>query len=1044
MLSTWFSRGPKAAPSRASSGRSKRGRRRRLSLESLEPRIALSASTVDAATAAVAGRLQASGTRQIRIVSGKTRLLRDGDGSLVRVLLSGPGSGFVTLTNGKLTGGAIDTISLSGTTGQSRLSISSVGGRVSGTTVGHLAVRKAASARSGLAAFNGASVDLATGGTVEVDGGLGTLAIRSIGDDADVTIASGLGRLTAGRVGSNFALRVAGDLGTMTAQSLASGAFVSAGGGIASLTVRGALGKASRIEAGHGGIGKLTVGGLDTSVIYAHGPIGDVVVNGDMRASSIVSKVAPGRDGQFGTDDDLHLHGEAQGGIGSIRVAGTLKGSDDSAQTYGIVTFASIGTVTVGGRVINQGGRGQSDDGRVKVVPGPPPALGADQGPDFAVADYMGWGDTAPTYSENVSYTSSPEWETLNIINYSPSHYARVGANGQLLDNNNQPLADPSFQAAIGTDFPDASTRGTYMSYLLGNPEITVYDDLKQLQNAGFDGVRLYDVPAKVAIATIQAAYQLSHEPGSKGAFYVDYEVATPDLSKEPYIGTTGKSVAERTEALFENLVATTPVSSSNPGEQSQEGAFERLHYVINMVGPAVFSEVVPVVFFGHENLVSPTTLPDGTKLDDDNTSTPLLRWGINATRELLKKELAGHDLPAVTNALLAGQVIQVSTFVHPEVATLIEVIQTDPNAPIAYDNYPFQWGNTYFNTPHDYVNDGVNIIEDAYPVDSGGQKITYIDRTVVDGAEWTSGPPPIAPAHTPADAVTKADLFWSLQWIKDRVDWIWGHLEGHPDGKAKQLIAETGWASDQIYQPPNGDGSPGKEIHGNLADAKAYYEAVAAVDFHVDGAPVMYFDAYDEPVKNSDPHLLSENHYGIFRWTGIPKFAADDQMHPLTGPFAILAVAPFTDGGTPQSVAGESPTATAYTIKKNGKVVQSAPWFRGGNTWSDGVNGRTLYLPNPNILLADGDIVEITPTHPNPSLPAAKKSIKLKYAGSTDTLSYVTPIDFALDKPDRTLAAGSKWQLNTSFDWYHPDNDFPNQTKYPKVFQDFWAKPRT
>jgi hypothetical protein len=37
-----------------------------------------------------------------------------------------------------------------------------------------------------------------------------------------------------------------------------------------------------------------------------------------------------------------------------------------------------------------------------------------------------------------------------------------------------------------------------------------------------------------------------------------------------------------------------------------------------------------------------------------------------------------------------------------------------------------------------------------------------------------------------------------------------------------------------------------------------------------------------------------------------------------------------------------------------------------------------------------------------------------------------------------RTDSLGSKWQLNTGFNWYHPDDDWMDNVKYPKIYQTF------
>ena len=71
----------------------------------------------------------------IPLVSGETLRFLDADGSKVTVRLSGPGSGTLTLTNGATTGGDIERLTLSGTTGNTQLKITAKRGSIAGTTI---------------------------------------------------------------------------------------------------------------------------------------------------------------------------------------------------------------------------------------------------------------------------------------------------------------------------------------------------------------------------------------------------------------------------------------------------------------------------------------------------------------------------------------------------------------------------------------------------------------------------------------------------------------------------------------------------------------------------------------------------------------------------------------------------------------------------------------------------------------------------------------------------------------------------------------------
>ena len=102
------------------------------------------------------------------------------------------------------------------------------------------------------------------------------------------------------------------------------------------------------------------------------------------------------------------------------------------------------------------------------------------------------------------------------------------------------------------------------------------------------------------------------------------------------------------------------------------------------------------------------------------------------------------------------------------------------------------------------------------------------------------------------------------------------------------------------------------------------------------------------------------------------------------------------------------------------------------------GINNRTIYIPNPIVLLKADNTPDITPLFPSSGLPEGNRVLSLKYDAATDTVSYTCGTTFALDKADPSNTAGSKWQVNTSFAWYHPDDDYSNKTKYPRILQDF------
>lgn len=952
-------------------------------------------------------------TIEIPLQAGRPVTFNDTDGSLVRIKLTGPGYGSVTLTNGLTAGGQLDTLQLHHTTGGSSLAITSTGGTIPGTSIQQILIDNSANRANVLASLTTKNIDLADGARFQTDGSVGQVNFRYTGADTEIAVAGSMAGYRTSTVGAYVYVHTAGTLGTFRTAIVDRGTQITAGVRIGSFAVSQEVRDHSVVTAGAGGIGKVNVGDLNGAVIAAVGPIGPVTVKYDMIASSLASNIAPGADGHFASLDDIVVNPAAKGKIQSVTIKGELQGSSDPFEYFGIVTNAILGPVRVGGQRLTV----PDLHNNVWIRNRPLTGGGGATPVDYSVATSMNWDPTSgPHYATDVDYQSTTLWQTLKVINYEPSHYPKFDANGDLVDVQGHPLGDTSFQANLGIDFPPGGLNyGTFVNYILGNPAITIANDLVQLQAAGFNGVRLYNPVPKVYVATILAAHELTQRTGQP--FYVYYEVAAPDLSSTNFYGGT---VAERETKLF-----TAEVSDNRPAP-GPEGSLQSLHYVINLVGAQVFSEVVPLVFFSHEMLVSPNN-SNPTTLNDSNSSVPLLRWGINATRELLTIELGTNPLPAVTTALLAGQVVSVSDVYQPEVKKLIDTIQHDPNAPIAYDDYPFQWGNRYFDQVHPYTN-GAGLIPNAYP--PGTQN--YSDNT-----SWIGGQPAPAPTHTIQDTVNEADLMWSLAWMTERVDHIYGN-----GGPAKQLIAETGWATAGGYQDASG-----RQIVGDLNDAKTYFETLQQASFKVGNTPVMYFSAYDEPLKEGNATLFSENHYGVFGWSNIPKFFSDSTtFHPLTRPFAVLGVNPTNpNNGTPVSNPGQTATDAAYTLQLSGGTLQSVPWFWGGQRFSNdrALGSSITWIPNADILVPQGQTVTIASLKPGSSLPA-QVQIQFVVLNNVPTLQFVDPsqgnqIGNLAYQGD---ANGHAWKLFLAFPWLHDGSNNFNSPTFKPAYQDFWAKP--
>ena len=142
-------------------------------------------------------------------------------------------------------------------------------------------------------------------------------------------------------------MNVAGTLGRLTLTSDLSNAAIAAGG-IGAVTVTGDL-TGSKILAGCD-LGADLIFGTDDDGVFAgaKGNIGFVTVGGRMSRTSIAANVAPGPNGLFGTTGDVVLSATLEGAIRSLIVRGTLTGSDDPSEHFGIVAHKTLGFVSVG------------------------------------------------------------------------------------------------------------------------------------------------------------------------------------------------------------------------------------------------------------------------------------------------------------------------------------------------------------------------------------------------------------------------------------------------------------------------------------------------------------------------------------------------------------------------------------------------------------------------------------------------------------------------------------------------------------------------
>lgn len=656
----------------------------------------------------------------------------------------------------------------------------------------------------------------------------------------------------------------------------------------------------------------------------------------------------------------------------------------------------------------------------------------------YSVAAYMGWSGPA-SITPVTDYLSSLTWQGLRIINYAPGHYPYINSSGKVTFSGlSTALNDPSFQADLTKDFLSqvsggpTSTQigqyGTYINFLLGGNVPTIYHDLQQLKAAGFDGVRLYEVNPTVVIPTILAAHQLGMS-----------------VELEAFVALPGVSQAQ----LFTDLVNIGPGQSGGAGT---EGQLQQLYYDINIVGAQVFKSTVPLVFFDHEQI-------------SDANSITNLQFGINATRALLKKVLGATGGPAVTTAFKADQIASPAQAYHAQLAPLITTIQLDKHAPIAYDPYPFQWDNQHYSVSTPYPSNSPGNVPNAYPQAPGGGDITYYDSGT--GGTFTVDQT-VAGKSTGS---TYANIQYSLQWMVDRVNWLWNNPSQAGPGTTYQLIAETGWASAGNYPSPQGP------ITGSVASAAAYYNTLAADGFALGSGtgkvPAIYFEAYDEPLKDpaTDTALTmtSENHYGIYTWSDLPKPGFNIAANPTHDnlfqfPFAVVAITPGNFGtAAAQAFKGESATSTYFSFQITGSgagIVPTAgdvPWVAGSGLYSDKNpvpgGGTVTYMPAPAFFLSSVSAttkvaVTLTPAHLKKGA-SDQKPITLTFDPSKPFGQDVSPPgqDPSTGANLTTPVVGSNpalpWTLNLAWPWGHAgSNDYTNYNSYPKVFQDYWGSP--
>jgi hypothetical protein len=282
----------------------------------------------------------------IPIVSGQATTFHDADGTRVTVMLTGPGQGSLELTNGLLTDGAIDSLTLTGTTGESKLHIGSRGGSIRGTTINELIIDKAANQPDALKSLIAKKVYFTEGGQLDADGNIGKVHIGDIGAEVNVVIEGGVDKFKTRSLQPDAIVDVDGTLKKFVAEMLQAGSAVVADQIDHAKIKRYAEG--ASIEVGEGGIGKVTAQQFYDSSIAAEGYINKVVVYGNMMGSSVAGNLDPGSDGMYGTIDDFAMSSTSDGNVGMVKVHGRMGASDTNQSS--VVAYGAIDEVRVGGK----------------------------------------------------------------------------------------------------------------------------------------------------------------------------------------------------------------------------------------------------------------------------------------------------------------------------------------------------------------------------------------------------------------------------------------------------------------------------------------------------------------------------------------------------------------------------------------------------------------------------------------------------------------------------------------------------------------------
>lgn len=463
-------------------------------------------------------------------------------------------------------------------------------------------------------------------------------------------------------------------------------------------------------------------------------------------------------------------------------------------------------------------------------------------------------------------------------------------------------IAFASFSGLIGVDYEPNHYAGNvplnnHDVFIVGNnaagtPISNVYVELVQLKEAGFNTVRSYQTTDYSWIDIINQAHAL----GMK----VIYEAVIPQQPADsPYSGGC-------------------PIPPANQNYIPCAQAL--LNAIITQVTVPVFNDTVILVFAGHENYCEAgnTTPPCNNPV---TSNVAYLTSAVNSLQGTLAA--AGLATP-VGSALVSGNLVTPSPAISADMVTLIN--SYSPDAPLAFDPYPFQWGVV--------ANQAVWITPLAPPTVQSTNSLAWDYINVVGSA------------NPPALPVAPTQPFYTAGRVL--------------------LAAETGWATAGATTG-YACNSPGPCVP-SVANASTYFQAlyqsntanfVATSGYSIG---VLAFEAYDEPNKGSSH---AEGHYGLFDSNCKQKAAG---LVPKNQMVSALGCQGFSNGSLLTIVGFGHPYTLVIkqTNPSTGKQISTT-------TKSTGNPGPLADAPWPQYLVFPGATITI---RGNPSCTKTVSSI--------------------------------------------------------------------